>query len=189
MEPIEELAENFPTTREQRRWLMGLGLLLTMLGLVALFASFAATLTTVFLFGALLLVGGIAQLAHALSPRTQNVGWELFGGLLYALAGGLLLLDPVSGAVGLTLLLAAFFLAMGVLRITLGLRLPERRGVRRSGLLWTGSIDFALGLLIVFGWPEISLWMIGIFLGIELVFAGLSLLSLSSAPGQDESTA
>jgi uncharacterized membrane protein HdeD (DUF308 family) len=78
---------------------------------------------------------------------------------------------------------------MGVLRITLGLRLPERRGVRRSGLLWTGSIDFALGLLIVFGWPEISLWMIGVFLGIELVFAGLSLLSLSSALGRGESTA
>ena len=144
-------------------------------------ASFAATLTTVFLFGLLLLLGGIAQLARALSPGTLDTGWDLFSGFVYTLVGGLLVFDPVSGAVGLTLLLAVFFLVVGALRIGVGMRIRGRGGLGGGGLLLTGGLDLLLGLLIAVGWPEISSWVIGVFLGIELLFTGIALLFLNSA--------
>ncbi|MHA7836413.1 MAG: HdeD family acid-resistance protein [bacterium] len=166
---------------EQQRWLRILGILLMILGGIALLATFTATMATVVLFGLLLLVGGVAQLVHAMAPRSENVGWEVFGGALYAVVGGLLLFDPVSGAIGLTLLLAIFFMAIGVLRLTLGFQMRQLRGIGAGGLILTGSLDLLLGFLIVVGWPAVSMWVIGLFLGIELLVAGAAIVFLTSA--------
>lgn len=165
----------------RRRWLQTLGIVMMVLGAIALFATFTVTLATVVLFGLLLLVGGIAQLVHAVAPRSYNVGWEVFGGILYGAAGGLLVFDPVSGAIGLTLLLAIFFLGIGLLRLTLGFQTRKLGGIGGGGMLLTGALDLALGFLIVIGWPEISMWVIGLFVGIELLVAGAVILFFSAA--------
>lgn len=170
--------------RENRGWLFALAVALIALGVVAVAAAFAATLASVLLFGVLLLVGGVAQLAEALSSRSEDFAWELGGGILYTLTGGLLVLDPVSGAVGLTLLLGVFFVFIGVVRIALGLR---RRRVSEAGGPWilAGALDLALGAIIAIGWPDTSAWVLGLLLGVELIFAGICLAivtrSVSSA--------
>jgi len=169
------------SVRGRQRWLQTLGIVMMVLGAIALFATFTVTLATVVLFGLLLLVGGMAQLVHAVAPRSHNVGWEVFGGILYVAAGGLLVFDPISGAIGLTLLLAIFFLAIGLLRLTLGLQTRKLGAIGGGGLLLTGGLDLALGILIVLGWPDISMWVIGLFVGIELVAAGAVILFFSAA--------
>jgi uncharacterized membrane protein HdeD (DUF308 family) len=156
-------------------WLRTLGIGFVVLGVLAIAAAFVATLATVLFFGALLLVGGIAQIVHALHARDDHFAWQTASGLIYLVAGALLVFDPVGGAVGLTLLLAAFFFLAGVVRLSLAGR--ERRARGPSGTLIVGGVlDLLLGLLIVLGWPQTGGWVIGTFLGIELVFCGLAML-------------
>jgi len=164
---------------EHRTWFAVLGGLLLLLGIVAIAAAFAATLATVLLFGILLLIGGAAQLVHAFSfRRWKGVFLHALGGLLYAAVGILILVDPVSGAIGLTFLLAIFFLAAGFLKVFLALQ-------AQSGWFGlSGGLDLLLGLLVLLGWPQTGGWVIGLFVGIELMFAGLSLLLLALASRQ-----
>lgn len=171
--------------REQRGRLIPLGILLVILGAVAIVSAAAATLATVLLFGVLLAIGGVAQIFQALTARSEGFAWELVGGMLYLIAGGLILSDPASGAVGITFLLALFFLFVGILRISLGFRLRRRRGVG-GAYLGAGVLDLILGLLIVLGWPETGAWVVGLFLGIELVVAGTSLLIVTTAVRRGE---
>jgi len=172
-----------PAQREIQRlggWFLGLGVVLAVLGAIAVVAAFAATLATVFLFGVLLLIAGMFQAVQAfLAARWKGFFWHLLLGLLYALLGAILLADPVEGAIGLTLLLAAFFVVGGVLRIVLAV---QRRGQVQTGwFLFGGILDLLLGLLIWIGWPATGMWVIGLFLGIELLFAGLSLIMVGLA--------
>jgi len=162
--------------RLHRGWFMALGIVLILLGAIAIVAAFAATLATVLLFGVLLLIAGGVQIVHAFaSARWRGFLWHLIGGILYVAIGGLIVIDPVAGAVGLTLLLAAFFVAGGTLKLVLGFQ-AESGWFAVSGL-----IDLLLGVLVWVGWPETGTWVIGLFVGIELLLAGLSLLLMASA--------
>lgn len=178
MTPTDEFdtSEALEEIREKRRWLIPLSILLIALGFAALFAAFAATVVTVVFFGAVLIVGGVAQIGQSLADRDDDFGWELAGGLLYLLAGGILFFDPLGAAVGLTLLLAIFFLFTAIARLTHGFRMRQR-GTGGGMLLAAGALDLLLGILIMVGWPGSAAWVIGLFLGIELVFAGVALLS------------
>lgn len=154
-----------------RSWFAVLGAVLIVLGVIAVVAAFAATLATVLLFGILLILAGVAQVvnagAHAGRP---GAGLHLTAGILYAVIGGLIVFDPVGGAVSLTLLLATFFLIAGIGRIVLGFQ------AQSPWFTFSGAIDLLLGVLILVGWPETGTWVIGLFVGIEMIFAGISML-------------
>lgn len=163
---------------ENRGRLTVVSVVMIALGLIAIFASTAATLATVLLFGGLLLVGGVFQIARAIRSRGDDFAWDLGLGVLYSLTGTLLVVDPVSGAFGLTLVMAAFFLLAGLLRLTLAYRLRRTRG--SPGLFaLTGLLDLVLGALILAGWPATGIWIIGLFVGIELLVSGATLFFLS----------
>jgi uncharacterized membrane protein HdeD (DUF308 family) len=100
---------------------------------------------------------------------------HLLGGILYVTIGALIVVDPVAGAIGLTLLLAGFFVAGGILKLVLGFQAES------GWFAFSGIIDLLLGALVAIGWPETGTWVIGLFVGIELVFAGLSLILMASA--------
>ena len=152
-------------------WFAVLGVVLIVLGAIAVVAVFAATLATVLLFGVLLFLAGAAQVANAGSHAgRQGAGLHLAAGILYAVVGGLMVIDPVGGALSLTLLLAALFLIAGIGRIVLGFQADS------PWFIVSGVIDLLLGTLILIGWPETGTWVIGLFIGIEMVFAGLSML-------------
>jgi uncharacterized membrane protein HdeD (DUF308 family) len=164
--------------REHRGWFVALGILFVILGIVAIVAAFAATLATVLFFGVLMLLAGVVQVVHAISAtKWRGFLLHLLGGILYLGIGGLIVYDPVGGAVALTLFLAAFFLVAGVMKLVLGI-------YAESGwFALNGIVDLLLGGFVWMGWPETGTWVIGLFLGIELVLAGISLILVASALG------
>jgi uncharacterized membrane protein HdeD (DUF308 family) len=159
-------------------WLfLALGLVSVFIGLLAIGSAFIATLASVVVFGVLLLTAGITEVIHAVVVRNlKGFALHLLASALYLIVGLFMLEDPVRAAAVLTLLLAASFLVGGVLRIIFSL------AVRFHAWPWVllnGAVDLILGLLILSGWPEASLWVIGLFVGIDLVFHGWSWIILA----------
>jgi uncharacterized membrane protein HdeD (DUF308 family) len=154
-----------------------LGLVSIIVGLLAISFAFIATLAKVVVFGVLLLIAGITEVVHAFMVRNfRGFALHLLAAALYLLVGLFMLEDPVRAAVVLTLLLAASFLVGGLLRIVFSL------GVTFPGWPWVllnGVVDLVLGVLILTGWPESSLWAIGLFVGIDLLFHGWSWVILA----------
>jgi uncharacterized membrane protein HdeD (DUF308 family) len=179
-----------PTAPESLRgtwvWFLVLGIALILLGAVFLSSLVVATLATVLIFGILLVASGAVQLVSGiLSHRWGLFFLSLLVALLDLVVGVLLIEHPVQAAAGLTLLLAAFLLVGGLARIIIALveRFPNWGWVLLNGL-----ITFVLGIMLWRQWPEDALWVIGLFVGIDLLFKGLSwvmlALAIRSAPSQ-----
>lgn len=161
-------------------WLLALGILMIILGLLAIAAPVVATIAVQFALGWILVVGGIAQGIHAFMAR----GWggfllQLLSALLYLVVGILLLVNPVGGALALTIVLAVFLIVEGAFKIILALRVRDHGGW--GWLLASGLLSLVLGLLIWSEWPASGLWVIGLLVGIQLLFTGWSLLILAFA--------
>ena len=158
-------------------WFLFLGIVEILLGTVAIGASVFATIVTVVFFGWLLLAGGVLSALHAFW-RKQWRGFflDLATGVLYVVAGFLMVANPAAAAVSLTLLIAMFLLMGGIFRIIVALsgHLEHWGWVMLNGLITAG-----LGILIWRQWPVSGLWVIGLFVGIEMIFYGWSLVMLS----------
>src|SRR5262249_8079248 len=106
-----------------------------------------------------------------LDRNWQGFVLHLLAGVLYLIVGGLMVEHPLGAAAGITLMLAAIFIVGGVLRIVISVT------QRFTGWLWVlanGIITLLLGVPIWRQWPESSLWVIGLFVGIDLILAGWS---------------
>jgi uncharacterized membrane protein HdeD (DUF308 family) len=165
--------------QEIRPFLMGMGIALMILGLAAIGSSFIATFTTVLVFGILMLLGAIFQVVTALWGRSwRGFFLHLLAGVLYLIAGLFMIENPLEAALSLTVLIAACLLVGGVLRI--GMSFAERF----EGWGWVllnGVISVILGAGIWRQWPFSGLWVIGLFVGIEMLFSGLSWVMLGMA--------
>ena len=154
-------------------WLLALGVLLIALGTLGLWMSFAMTLATVVLFGALLTVGGVFQLINAFQLKGwKSVLWHVLIALLYIAAGSVIFTDPVLVSLGLTMALAWILIAVGLLRILMAFQLRPA-----SGWLWplvSGLISIMLGAMILVQWPASGFWIIGLFVAIEVIVNGWS---------------
>lgn len=160
-------------------WFLALGLILTALGVVALGRMLFVTLASVVFFGWLLVIaGGIEGLQAFGQRRWGGFFLHLFGGILYVVVGLMVVANPSVSALSLTLILAVFFMVSGGFRIVaaLSMRFPEWRW-----LLVNGLVTLVLGLLIWKQWPVSGLWVIGLFIGIELIYTGVSWVLLSLA--------
>ena len=157
------------------KWLRVLGMFWIITGAVAILSAFAATMATVLLIGVLLLLAGLAQFAHIFADRAPGLAWRLLTGTLYTVAGILLIADPVDGAIGLTLLIAMLFLASGAVRFLMAAKARQLR-VSAGWHLTGGFINICLAALVFAGWPETGTWVIGLFVGIEMLLGGLTLL-------------
>ncbi|OVZ58455.1 hypothetical protein CDO44_14560 [Pigmentiphaga sp. NML080357] len=161
-------------------WFVALGVLMLILGFVAGVYVLAATVASVLFVGVMMLVAGIGQLVQAWRVK----GWRGFllwtlSGLLYAIAGGLALYNPLAGAAVLTLLLGAFLIAAGVLRLWVWFQHRSQQGW--GWLALSGVITLLAGLLVAVGWPANSLWILGLLLAIDLLFQGATLVMLGLA--------
>ncbi len=153
-------------------WMVGWGALLTVGGIAALAYPAAATVVSVEVFAVLLLFAAAGQFIAAFQSR----GWG--GGLcavlcaaLYLFAGIVLLERPLLGAAGYTLFLTMLLFAVGIVRVAAAV------GARFSGWGWaalSGGISVLLAVMIWRDFPESALWVIGTFVGIDLIFAGWS---------------
>ena len=165
------------TIAESSGWFIGLGFILVLLGIAAIALPGAATLAVEQFIGWILVFGGIAQVIHSFA--TGNWSGVLLGillGCLYLVAGGLLVFYPMEGALTLTLILAAFLIAEGIFKIMMGMR---AQGVKGAGwLVFSGAMAILLGGLIWFKWPSDADWVIGLLVGIDVIFAGWTLVAL-----------
>jgi uncharacterized membrane protein HdeD (DUF308 family) len=168
--------------RRKWGWFVALGIALIVVGLLAMTFPIMATVATVTFLSILLLLGAGAQIASAIwARRWGGFFLHLLYGLLYLVVGALLLERPVVGAAGLTLLMSVLFTAGGLFRIAAAL------SHRFSGWGWTlvnGIITLILGFLIWRELPEAALWVIGLFVGIDLLFIGWSWVMLGLAVRQ-----
>jgi uncharacterized membrane protein HdeD (DUF308 family) len=171
--------EELHNLRPNWGWFLALGIMLLVVGLVAITYPVAATLTTVEVFGFLLLLGAGVEVASAIwARRWGGFFLHLLGGLLYLFLGAVIVERPGLGAAGYTLMLAVFFVAAGLFRVVFAL------SQRFSGWGWallSGVITLLLGILIWRDLPTSALWVIGTFVGIELVFNGWSWVMLGLA--------
>ena len=152
------------------------GGLMIVVGFLAILAPFVATLASTLFFGWLMIFGGIVGLISAF--RAKGAPGFLSSILLAVLAiilGGVIIYDPLAGAVTLTWLLAAFFLLSGLFNLSIA------RALRTStGRFWlivvSGLIDIALAVFLIFGLPGTAVWAVGLFLGISFMTSGFGLL-------------
>ena len=155
-----------------------LGLTLIILGFLAIGSSFFVTILTVALIGVLLMVGGILQVVNAFyTGRWSGFFLHVVLGILYLVVGFMLLDAPTVNAITLTFLLACFFIVIGLFRM-IGALTTHFPGWGWS--LFSGMVTFVLGILIYKQWPSSGLWVIGLFVGIEMIFAGWYWVMFSS---------
>ncbi|RSS80918.1 HdeD family acid-resistance protein [Streptomyces sp. WAC06614] len=155
-----------------------LGLVLVIAGLVGLVYTGFATLTTMFLFGWLLLIGGVVGLVHAVQSRGSNYFWlAVIVAALNIAAGFVVLRRPEASAEALTMFAALLFLTGGVFRLVGAVVV---RGAQFGLALVQGAFGILLGVLILAGWPGNSLYVIGAFFSLALLFDGLSLIVLGT---------
>jgi uncharacterized membrane protein HdeD (DUF308 family) len=158
---------------------LSLGIVLVLVGTVAVMAPHVATLATALVFGSLLLLAGIAQLVGAFWTRDWSGFFlTLLMGVLYAVLGVMIVRAPVRAELALTLLLACLLIIGGLFRIigSLMFRFPHW-----GWMLAGGAINLLLGILIWQQWPEAAFWVIGLFVGIDLIFTGWTWVIISLA--------
>jgi uncharacterized membrane protein HdeD (DUF308 family) len=157
-------------------WLFALGILMVVLGVIAIGASVFVTLATMVFVGCLMLAGGILQTIHAIAMR----GWggfyiDLMAGVLYTVVGFVIVAHPGATAVALTLLIAVLLILGGIFRILIALAVSYQN---RLWLILHGVVNLLLGFMIWHEWPVSGLWVIGLFIGIDMLFNGWSLIML-----------
>ncbi len=160
-------------------WFLILGIILIVVGTVAVAMPFVASVATAVAFGVLLLVGGIAQLAGAFWTRDWSGFFlSLLMGVLYVVLGLLFVRDPGDAMVAMTLLLACVLMVGGLFRVigSLMYQFPHWGWTLAGGI-----INLVLGIMIWQQWPFSGLWVIGLFVGIDLIFTGWTWVMLALA--------
>jgi uncharacterized membrane protein HdeD (DUF308 family) len=157
-------------------WLLGIGIALVILGTLSILAATLTTLVSVILLGGFLIANGIL-----LSYQAGKLWWGQWGkfflqagiGFLYVIAGIIFISNPMGAAVTLTLMFAIFYIIIGISRAILAIT------HRISGWGWlfvSALITTLLGILILSVWPSASLWLLGVIVGIDIVFIGWALI-------------
>jgi uncharacterized membrane protein HdeD (DUF308 family) len=159
--------------RAKSGWIVALGVVYVVAGVIALGSVVSATVPTVLVVGVMMIVAGVAEVINTFQIKTWGrfLFWLALG-ILYIVAGFVAFENPLLTAAWLTLILGAALAASGVVRIFLGFSMQN--GAPWIGVVVSGLINLLLGFIILAHWPVSSLWTLGIFLGVDLVLAGAS---------------
>ena len=156
------------------------GIVLIVLGLMAVAVPMLATLAVAILIGWLLLVsGGVGLITSIWMRRAPGFLWSLLSAILGIVAGVVLLWWPVSGALSLTVILTAFLTVEGILSIMYALEHKRDLSGRWGMMLLSGVVDLFLAAMIFLGLPATAAWAIGLLVGINLVFGGSALAAMA----------
>jgi uncharacterized membrane protein HdeD (DUF308 family) len=170
-------ASELQPLRAKSGWIVALGIIYVVAGLVALGSVVLATVATVFVVGIMMVIAGVAEVINAFQIKTWGkfLFWLLLG-VLYIVAGFATFENPLLAAALLTLLLGFSLVASGIMRIVLAFSMKE--GAPWIWVALSGTITVLLGLVILAHWPVSGLYILGLFLGIDLVLAGASWISV-----------
>jgi len=162
-------------------WFLVWGIALAALGIFAVSATALTTLVTVFLLAFVLIISGIVLIIDAFSfwhGKGRGFPLHVIMGILYLVAGAILIKNPVAGSVSITFLLGTFYILLGIFRIIYSLSMQL---FNWGWSLINGIITLLLGVLIMESWPESSLYIIGLFVGIDLFFCGWAYIMVAFA--------
>ena len=161
-------------------WIVALGVIYVIAGFIALGSVMMATVASVFLVGIMMIVAGIAEIINAFQLKGWGkfLIWALLG-VFYIIAGFVTFENPLLAAAVLTLILGAALVASGLVRIFLAFSVKRERPW--IWLLLSSLVTLLLGLLILAHWPVSSVYVLGIFLGVDLVMAGAAWIGLGIA--------
>ncbi len=164
--------------RKKWGWIFVFGIVLMILGVMAIGSPVATTLAIEILLGWIFIIAGIAQALNTLSCwRRGGFIMSLLGTGLFVVIGVLLLTRPMQGVLTLTMLLVIYFLIGGIFKIILALRL---RGLSNWGwVFFNGLISLLLAILIWREWPSSARWVIGLLVGIEILIGGWVMILIS----------
>jgi uncharacterized membrane protein HdeD (DUF308 family) len=165
-----EVREAIERLRPRWGWIIALGALIAVMGALALALVVSATIASVYVIAIFMIVAGGAEIMTGIAARNWGRAflWSL-GGLLYIVAGAFALARPLVAAYAFTLILGVVMTTTGAIRIYLGTQLGT--GLR-GPVLWAGVLTALVGLLILIGWPSDSVFILGILLGLDLLFWG-----------------
>ncbi len=156
--------------RDQWWWFLVLGIVLILCGAVALAYPFFASVAAVMVFGVSLLLSGVATIVTSFwAGKWSATLLQLLIGVFYAVVGFIIMDTPITATVSLTLVVAAMFLVVGIMRsvAALVIRFPQW-----GWSLLSGALTALVGLVIYKNLPETALWAIGTLIGIQLIFDG-----------------
>lgn len=165
-----------------RHWRLHLieGIVLVVLGAAAVALPPLATLAFAVVIGWLFLISGVAGLITTFWMRhAPGFFWSLVSALLGIGVGGVLLWNPLTGALSLTLVLIAFFMIEGIASIMFALDHRRHLSGRWGWMLASGIIDLIIAAIILTGLPGTAAWALGLLIGINLVFGGAALISMA----------
>ena len=173
------LIEEIESLRQRWGWLLALGIIMVVLGTIALFIMPAATIGTVLVLGWLLVISGVIEAVHAFRVRKWGgIFLHLIGGILGVLIGLLIVTHPVAGALAWTLLFASFFTVIGIFRLIAAIRL---RFPNWGWAAFDGTITLLLGIILWVDWPWSGLWYLGLAVGVSLILRGWSYVMFALA--------
>ena len=156
------------------------GIVLIVLGVLAILIPPIATLTFTLVLGWVFLISGVVGLFTTFWMRkAPGFWWSLISALLGIIVGATLLAQPVSGALSLTVVLAAFFLIEGASSIMFALEHKRELTGRWGWMLASGVVDLLLATMILAGLPSTAAWAIGLLVGINMVFGGTALIGMA----------
>jgi uncharacterized membrane protein HdeD (DUF308 family) len=158
-------------------WIVALGIVYLIAGLIALGSVVMATVASVLVVGVMMIIAGVAEVFNAFQVKSWGkfLLWALLG-VLYIIAGFVAFENPLLAAAVLTLVLGATLVASGIMRIVLAFGMKQE-----TPWIWvvlSGVITLLLGLVILAHWPVSSLYILGLFLGIDLIMAGAGWIGL-----------
>jgi uncharacterized membrane protein HdeD (DUF308 family) len=174
---ISVAASGLQPLRAKSGWIVALGVIYVIAGFVALGSVVLATVATVFVVGIMMLIAGVAEVINAFQIKSWGkfLLWLLLG-VLYIVAGFVTFENPLLAAALLTLLLGVSLVASGIMRIVLAFSMKE--GAPWIWVALSGAITLLLGIVILAHWPVSGLYILGLFLGIDLVLAGASWIAV-----------
>ncbi|HEY1943064.1 MAG TPA: HdeD family acid-resistance protein [Roseiarcus sp.] len=163
--------------RAKSGWIIALGVVYLLAGLIALGSVVTATVASVLVVGVMMIIAGVAEVFSAFQIKSWGkfLFWALLG-VLYIIAGFVTFENPLLAAAVLTLILGASLVASGVMRIILAFSVKQE--TPWMWVLLSGVITLLLGLLILAHWPVSSLYILGLFLGVDLIMAGAAWVGL-----------
>jgi uncharacterized membrane protein HdeD (DUF308 family) len=175
----------------REHWVLFLieGIVLVVLGILAIIVPPLATITFTLFLGWLFLISGIMGLITTFWARhSPGFWWSLLSAVLAIAAGIVLLVEPLRGAVTLTLLLIVFFIIEGVLTIMYAFEHKKDLSGRWGWMLVSGIIDLILAAIILIGLPGTAAWALGLLVGINMLFGGSALIAMALHARTPDST-
>lgn len=162
--------------RNHRTLFLIQGIIMIILGLVAVAIPQIATIGVELVVGWLFVIGGIVRLVATFQSRgAPGFWWSVLTAILAIVVGVILLANPIAGVLTLTMVLIAMFVIEGIFQIIAGFEYRRAEAGSWFWLILSGVVDLVLAVLIIAGWPGTAAWAIGLLVGINLLFAGIAL--------------